>query len=167
MSRPVIAVIGDDAAFVDMLNGMLIDAGYHVLAALNAMHGYLLIWRQQPDLIILDMQMEQPDMGWRIVELMRRHAATQQIPVLLCSGSAQFLEQQQERLLTYQAHAIEKPFTQEAFLAKVEAMLGTDSQPAAEDHPAQQDSRTSEGAEHLAERARGDPAGRHPPESEP
>lgn len=61
---------------------------------------------------------------------MRRHAATQQIPVLLCSTNAQFLEQQQERLLTYQTHILEKPFTQEVFLAKVAALLGTASQAA-------------------------------------
>lgn len=57
----MIAVIGIDAVFVDTQCAVLKDVGYQVLAALNAMYGYLLIWRQQPDLVVLDSQMEQPD----------------------------------------------------------------------------------------------------------
>ncbi len=67
MSRPVIAVISDDPLFVDTLQAVLMNTGYQVLAALNAMHGYLLIWGQQPDLVILDIGREQVDTGWRIV----------------------------------------------------------------------------------------------------
>lgn len=67
-----IAIIDDDPDILDVSNVVLTSKGYEVVTAQNPDDGYKLIKDQKPDLIILDVMMNEPDDGFFLAQKLRR-----------------------------------------------------------------------------------------------
>lgn len=96
-----VLVIDDDPAMASVLGRYVAGYGYTILAETDSSEalGRAQAWR--PDLIILDVMMQNPD-GWQVLRLLRHHPATRHIPIIICSvlpdpalalalGAAQYL----------------------------------------------------------------------------
>lgn len=82
-----ILIIEDDEQMTDMLRALLGLVGHRVLLATEGAKGCVLAGLIQPDLIICDMDL--PDMsGCEVLAHLRRHADTDQIPLIFHSGKA-------------------------------------------------------------------------------
>src|ERR671932_1385567 len=95
---PLIVVVDDDRAYIEMLCDLLTDEGYEAICCLSDEEAYKVILEKRPDLVILDMRMEQPDSGWTVLEMLRLGSRTRSIPVILCSGDVQFLREKGQSL---------------------------------------------------------------------
>ncbi len=124
MCSPLIAVVNDEAAFVELLHELLADEGYRVISAFEDDGAYEMIVTQRPDLVILDNRMDTPDSGWRLLELMRLDPVTSRIPAIFCSADKRFLDQKQEQLKAHHTETLEKPFALDDLLSKIRTLVG-------------------------------------------
>jgi two-component system, NtrC family, nitrogen regulation response regulator NtrX len=110
MARPVIAVIEDDPATAEMLEDVLADAGYETLTWPQGRDAHLVIRRAQPDLVVLDMWLEDPEAGGMVLGLLELDPATRHIPVVICSAHVDALRERRARLLERNYTLIQKPY---------------------------------------------------------
>lgn len=55
MSRPVIAVIDSDPAFLELLHDVLADHGYHTPLHRTAREAFEMVLQERPDLVLVDL----------------------------------------------------------------------------------------------------------------
>ncbi len=123
MGSPLIAVINDDAALVELLTDLLTAEGCRVITAGAGVEAYQLVRAQQPELVLLDQSVEQPGAAWRVLELLQLDPATNKTPVIFCSVDAQLLAQKREQLRIHDIICLEKPFHREKLVATIGAVL--------------------------------------------
>ncbi|MGB9912472.1 MAG: response regulator transcription factor [Candidatus Kapaibacteriota bacterium] len=67
-----IAIIDDDIDIVDAVKLILTSKGFQVVSAMNANDGLKLIETEKPDIILLDVMMEEPDDGFFLAMKLRK-----------------------------------------------------------------------------------------------
>jgi CheY-like chemotaxis protein len=123
---PRIAVIDDDAVFLDLMQDLLgAGEGYEVLTSSDWLDSFGFLKQVKPDLVILDLMMGREQTGWAILELLREDETTRDIPVIVCSAAAPALDQHAERLRHSLVSALAKPFDVDALLVEIERMLAS------------------------------------------
>jgi two-component system phosphate regulon response regulator PhoB len=122
MSTPLIVIINDDAALATMLADLLTTAGYQTQWCQRGSAAYGLIQHAQPDLVLLDIQMEQLDTGWRVLDTIRSDPTLHTLPVLICSTYAENVVKAQARGDPWCA-AWPIPFAPVRFLALIQHFL--------------------------------------------
>jgi CheY-like chemotaxis protein len=124
INSPLIAVVDDDRAVVQLVTAFLEAQDYRTVSCLQAAEAIALIQSVHPDLVLLDIQMEQWDAGLKLLAALRHDAATRSLPVIVCSANLPLLRQQEQRILSLGAEMLEKPYTFDALLAKVDTVFG-------------------------------------------
>jgi CheY-like chemotaxis protein len=123
-SSPLIAVVDDDRAVVQLVTAFLEAQDYRTVSCLQAAEAIALIQSAHPDLVLLDIQMEQWDAGLKVLAALRHNATTRSLRVIVCSANLPLLRQQEQHILSLGAEVLEKPYTLDALLAKVDAVFG-------------------------------------------
>ena len=123
MGAAVIAVVNNDTVFLDLMAELLAGEGYEPLVCKEGDKAYALVKERRPDLVVLDIRLDQPEAGWTILELLRLDPATATIPVIVCSADAPFLRAKAATLRELDCDVLEKPFDLDTLLAKVAAGL--------------------------------------------
>lgn len=75
-------VMDDDAATLRLIDLILVEAGYRVVAARNGREGLAYVAAVQPDVIVLDLMMPVMD-GWQVLERLSR---TSDVPVVVLTA---------------------------------------------------------------------------------
>lgn len=119
MSKPVVAVVNDDTQFLRLMEMVLASAGYETLIFFEGGTAFDEIRNHMPDVVVLDIRMEQPESGWIILDLMRLDEATADIPVVVCSADHEQLLSKEEYLATKRAGVLRKPFDIDDLVEKV------------------------------------------------
>ena len=117
-----ILVVDDEEDVLDMLRLVLAKSGYEVLTATSGMEGLTQAESQLPDLIVLDIMMQQMD-GWEVLKLLKLDERTSSIPVVILSARVE----PKDKIRGLQEGAIDyvtKPFAVREILTKVAALLG-------------------------------------------
>lgn len=78
---PLIVIIDDDVDIVEASTLILQSRGFSVLSANNPNAGYQLIKEKNPDLVILDVMMDEPDDGFFLAQKLRREKNN--VPILM------------------------------------------------------------------------------------
>lgn len=125
MSVPVIAVIEDDLAIVQMIDLLLRDAGYRVISYTQGRDAHQFILRTMPDVLILDWWLEDPAAGGMVLGLLEADQRTRHIPVIVCSAHITALQGQADLLRSKGHRLLPKPFTVETLLSQIEDAIGT------------------------------------------
>jgi CheY-like chemotaxis protein len=81
-----ILLVDDDSDFVELTRKVLADAGYRVVAAYSAKVCLQVAATVQPDLIILDMVMENRWSGSEVARALRSAEQTRSIPLIMVSS---------------------------------------------------------------------------------
>jgi DNA-binding response OmpR family regulator len=118
MSGPHILVVDDEADIRELVRELLGRAGYDVVEAPNGSEALKVFYAQQPDFVILDVQMPVLD-GW---ETLTRIREVSDVPVLMLTARAEELD----KVRGLRAGAddyITKPFGRQELLARVSANL--------------------------------------------
>jgi CheY-like chemotaxis protein len=122
--RARIALINDDTAFLDLMRDLLQEAeGYEVLVCKEGDGAWEFVKAHQPDLVLLDIRMGDPEMGWTVLELLTLDPATRPIPLIVCSAAIQDLHAHESLLRQYDIDVLPKPFDLDALLDKVRGGL--------------------------------------------
>jgi CheY-like chemotaxis protein len=92
-------------------------AGYQVIAAHSGNEAKALAESQQPDLIMLDIIMDDGD-GYQACRALKRNPATQTIPIIMVSSKSNPVDKQWAEKLGANAYII-KPFTDADVLKQI------------------------------------------------
>jgi CheY-like chemotaxis protein len=124
MHRPRIAVVNDDTAFLQLMQQVLADEGYETLIHIVGATAHDFVRIELPDLVILDVRMDDPQSGWQVLELMRLDRETIDIPVIVCSADSIQLAAKADHLRKHSAIPLEKPFDLYELLDLVRSVVG-------------------------------------------
>jgi two-component system phosphate regulon response regulator PhoB len=121
LSKPLVLVVEDEAALATMLRYNLEKQGYRVEEAADGQEALMRIAETQPDLVLLDWML--PAMsGLEVCRQIRRRSTTRDLPVIMVTARTE--DQDAVRGLNTGADDyITKPFSMEALLARMRALL--------------------------------------------
>ena len=118
----IIAVIDDDPDIREASTLVLQSKGYEVLSATNPKDGYDLITSKKPDLIILDVMMDEPDDGFFLAQRLRRENIRTPILMYTSISKAIGMDFGSGDLVPVDEF-VEKPISPELLIQKVEILL--------------------------------------------
>ncbi len=118
----LIAIIDDDKDIVET-TGLVLEAnGYDVIKAYDPDEGYKIVKEKSPDLIILDVMMDEPDDGFFLAQKFRREGITTPILMYTSISKAIGMEFGKSDIVPVDDF-VEKPISPEELLEKVNKLL--------------------------------------------
>lgn len=120
-TKPKVLVIDDDKSLVALLSADLRAAGYLVLAAYDAMQGFMMAQREVPALILLDLQLPAGG-GLQLLEKVTSGGKTHAIPVVMVTATTDAKLEQETKTKGAVAF-VRKPVDRAALLALVKEQL--------------------------------------------
>jgi len=111
-----VLIIDDEPALLELLTLTLLQEGFKVLRASNGRRGVELATSYLPDVIILDFSMPEFD-GTEVVEQLRAHPSTKDIPILINTGTV--LDEKERQHLAGHIQAIASKTDRQSLLAEL------------------------------------------------
>ena len=118
-----ILIVDDDPDMVVSGRFVLEREGYSVESASNYENGLLMFEQTKPDLLILDVMMEEPDDGLRLARQVRRQGGTLPILMLTSVNRAMGLHIDKDKEMVPVDEFVEKPVDPATLVAKVKWLL--------------------------------------------
>lgn len=84
--KKLILIIDDDPGIIETAEIILKNNGYDVVYSMSPDEGYKMVFDKKPDLIILDVMMEEPDDGFFLAKKLRKNGVN--IPIVMYSSVA-------------------------------------------------------------------------------
>ncbi len=125
MATPVIAVVEDDVDILQMLDKLLRTAHYHVVGYTRGEDAHQFIRRTLPDVVILDLWLEDRSAGGMALGLLELDPLTRDIPVIICSAHVNVLREHAQYFAAKGHRVLPKPFQVETLLSEIEAALAS------------------------------------------
>lgn len=124
LSGKRILIVDDSVEYLNFMQLLLGAEGFRAeiaesSAALRQQLGHFL-----PDLVISDVRMP-GDAAFAVLDVLEASELTRRIPVLLCTGAVQDVEQQAGRLQRQNLDVLLKPFDIEELLTRVQRLCAT------------------------------------------
>ena len=116
-----VLVVEDNPANMKLTSVLLRRAGHEVLAAVDAETGLRLAHDEQPDLILMDIQLPGMD-GLAATAILKRDAATEAIPVIALSALAMKADKERSQTAGCDAYIV-KPLRYKELYAVMEHLL--------------------------------------------
>ena len=116
-----VLVIEDNAANMTLATFLLKSAGHSILSATDAESGLTLARSEQPDLVLMDIQLPGMD-GLEATALLKSDAATRDIPVVALTALAMKGDEERIRAAGCDGY-IAKPLAYKEFLATIATHL--------------------------------------------
>ncbi len=117
-----IIVIDDDPDILDASSIVLNSKGYEVITSNNPESGYKMIKQENPDLIILDVMMNEPDDGFFLAQKLRREKITTPIILYTSVSKTVGIEFGVSEIVPVDEY-VEKPISPDELLRKVNKLL--------------------------------------------
>ena len=119
-----IAIVNDDSDFLSAMENLLQEfGGYNAFVIHEGNLAYKQIKKEQPALVILDIRMDSPTTGWKVLDLLTLDPETSSIPVIICSASTKLPDGKEEWLKEHGISVLPKPFDVSDLMALVERAL--------------------------------------------
>ena len=116
-----VLIVEDNPANMTLATFLLKSAGYAVLSATDAEAGLALARTEQPDLVLMDIQLPGMD-GLEACAILKKSEATRDIPVIALTALAMKGDEERIRAAGCDGY-IAKPLAYREFLATVAARL--------------------------------------------
>jgi DNA-binding response OmpR family regulator len=117
-----IAIIDDDADILDASSLILTSNGYEVITADNPDDGYKIVKENSPNLIILDVMMNEPDDGFFLAQRFRKDNIKVPIIMYTSVSKATGLDFGVSEIVPVDEF-VEKPISPEELISKVKKLL--------------------------------------------
>ena len=124
MAKKRIAVIDDDPTIRALLSALLGDEGFKPVLLANAHEAAAYLRTSVPDLIFLDIHMEQRDVGWSLLSLLWLEPTLSTVPVIISSADIGDLEQRRTGVQAQHSVIVAKPFDLDYLLDTVVQLIG-------------------------------------------
>ena len=121
MADELVLLVEDNPANMTLAVFLLESAGHTTLCAVDAEAGLALAFHEQPDLILMDIQLPGMD-GLEAIALLKQDEATRAIPVIALTALAMKGDEERIRAAGCDGY-IAKPMRYQEFLAIIAAQL--------------------------------------------
>jgi len=118
----LIAIIDDDPDILDASSLVLKSKGFDVITATNPQDAYIVVTEKKPDLIILDVMMDEPDDGFYLAQKFRKEGITTPILMYTSVSKAIGLDFGKNEMVPVDDF-VEKPISPEELVSKVNSLL--------------------------------------------
>ena len=118
----IIAVIDDDPDIREATTLVLNSKGYEVITASNPDEGYKLVIEKKPDLIILDVMMDEPDDGFFLAQRFRKENIKTPIIMYTSVSKTVGMDFGASEIVPVDDF-VEKPITPDTLIQKVDKLL--------------------------------------------
>lgn len=118
----LIAVIDDDPDILEASTLVLNSKGYKVITASNPKDGYDIVKKNSPDLIILDVMMDEPDDGFFLAQKFRKENIKTPIIMYTSVSKSIGMDFGQSDMVPVDEF-VEKPISPDQLISKVEKFL--------------------------------------------
>ena len=108
--RPLIIVVNDDTAFLELMEQLLGDEGYEAEVMKSTKNAIEHIKERRPALIVLDVRINNEEAGLLLLDLITLDPETSSIPVIIASANLQALAGRDDELAAKGIYVIAKPF---------------------------------------------------------
>jgi len=108
--RPLIIVVNDDTAFLQLMEQLLEDEGYEAEVMKSTKNALEHIKERRPALIVLDVRINNEEAGLLLLDLITLDPETRSIPVVIASANLQALAGREDELASKGMYVIAKPF---------------------------------------------------------
>jgi two-component system, OmpR family, response regulator VicR len=125
-----IVYIEDDPEMIELVALIVERRGYRLIGAQGGREGLDIIFKNPPDLILLDLMMPDID-GWDVYHQIKANHATQNIPVIIISAKSLAIDRVLGLHIAKVDDYITKPFRPQELLTSIEKVM--QAKPA-EDH---------------------------------
>jgi DNA-binding response OmpR family regulator len=117
-----IAIIDDDPDILDASSLVLTSKGHEVITASNPDDGYKIVKEQNPNLIILDVMMNEPDDGFFLAQKFRKEKI--KVPIIMYTSISKTtgMDFGKSDLVPVDEY-VEKPISPDELIEKVEKLL--------------------------------------------
>lgn len=118
-----ILIVDDDPDLIEACRLFLEKEGHTVVSALNAEDGKKALAQEKPDLLILDVMMEQIDDGMIMARELRKSGVS--TPILMLTGISRVMARKfdkDEEMIPVDTF-LEKPIAPKTLIAKVQELL--------------------------------------------
>jgi CheY-like chemotaxis protein len=119
----VILLADDNSAIRMLLDEVFEDEGYGTVCCASEVEAIETLQRTMPDLAILDLQMENPVAGLRVLSYIRHEPRTAPLPAIVYSADALLLRTLEPQIKSLNAVALAKPFDVDGLIQLVRALL--------------------------------------------
>ena len=120
--KPVIMYVDDDPDYREVVRTLLENNGYEVMEAASGEEGIELFKKRRPDLVIVDLMMEEVDSGTSFVKELRLLGNT--APIYMLSSVGENLSLAADPLALGLAGVFQKPIDRATLLGVLKARLG-------------------------------------------
>ena len=130
--RTKILIIEDEAIIVKSIVYFLIQENYEVIYALDAEEGIEKVFKEKPDLILLDIMMPGMD-GYQFLNAIKQKKESAMIPIIILSSlsrESDILEGLERGAVDY----LTKPFSPPVLMSKIKKVLASQDDFLADDH---------------------------------
>jgi DNA-binding response OmpR family regulator len=117
-----IAIIDDDIDILDASSLVLTTKGYEVITATNPDDGYKIVKEEKPDLIILDVMMNEPDDGFFLAQKFRKEKISTPIIMYTSISKTIGMDFGISEIVPVDDF-VEKPISPDELVEKVERLL--------------------------------------------
>lgn len=118
----LIAIIDDDPDILDASSLVLKSKGFNVITASNPLDGYKIVTENKPNLIILDVMMDEPDDGFFLAQKFRREKINTPILMYTSVSKAIGMDFNKNEMVPVDDF-VEKPISPEELVAKVQLLI--------------------------------------------
>jgi DNA-binding response OmpR family regulator len=110
----IVLVVNDDNDLLDIYQELVVSMGHEPVTRPTITSGPAVIREIGADALIVDLQSPaEGEMGLRIIEEVRSHPDTSDIPIILCSGAPEAVEVHSSQLEAWRVPVVIKPFALE------------------------------------------------------
>ncbi len=124
MSQDKKVIVVDEPPIVEVVCDVLEDEGFHAVPCEHGPEAFSCIRREQPRLVMLDIQMPQVD-GIQVFQLMRTDPVTAATPVIFFTANDHILRQKLPNYRQMGAELLPKPFDLTKLITLVEQVIDT------------------------------------------
>ncbi|MCX5715622.1 MAG: response regulator [Candidatus Omnitrophica bacterium] len=125
MEKKKILIIDDEVNLADLVKARLEFNNFYVIPCYTSSRALEIALRENPDLILLDVMMPDPD-GYEVCKSLKADKATSTIPIILFTAKEQQTQDLRDKCLEVGADDyILKPYGQAKLLAKINKLIGT------------------------------------------
>ena len=123
MGKPVVVIVDDDVDYLEEMEELIRASGYEVNAVSDPLRAVMVIEKTEPDVVLLDLKMEEKD-GFDIARELSAKPATAGIPVIVITGYYNDEQLEQLKSSGVVRSFLTKPLVVSDLLAELEIVRG-------------------------------------------
>jgi len=120
---PKILIMEDEEIMINLLQKKLLKEGMEVLLARDGQEGLMMMEKEKPDLVLLDIVMPKKG-GFEVLEEISTREDLKKIPVIIISNSGQPVELERAKKLGVRDWLIKIDFDPQEVIEKVVKQIG-------------------------------------------